>query len=111
MNGGCYPRPMARTLSQEVADVVAWLDHAATADLLRLLVRGEHAGVQARLRQVAPDLDPAVAGAPEFLERLLDELELRVAGSDDPEDLETREIPDYTRFALDPPTEDKPRRR
>lgn len=102
---------MPRSFSQEVADVVAWLDHAATAELLRLLLKGETPEAVARLRRVAPELEVEVATDPAFLELLVDELELRVAGSDDPEDLETREIPDYSRFAREQPTDEAPPRR
>ncbi len=93
-----------------VADVVVWLDHATTMEILRLLLQNEPARAFARLLQVAPDLDPDLARDSEFLERLLDELELRVSPSDDPDDLETREVPDYTRFAREQPTDEKPRR-
>jgi hypothetical protein len=102
---------MPRSVTQDVADLVVWLDHDATMTVLRLLLRDERAAAFAHLRRIAPDLDEALAGDPAFYERLLDELEQRVSPDDEQDDLETREIPDLSRFAREQETEEKPRRR
>lgn len=102
---------MGRSLEQDVADVMVWLDHAAAQGLLRLLVQEDRAGAFARLRQIAPDLDPGRAEEPAFFARLLDDLEQRVAPEDDLFDLETREMPNLERFAREPATEEGPHRR
>jgi hypothetical protein len=89
---------MATTVDREAADAVAWLQDEEAAELLRLLRARDWWSAGRILRAVAPELEREEQP---WVEALVAELEFRLAGAaGDPDEQPTREIPNYTRFAL-----------
>ncbi|HHO50148.1 MAG TPA: hypothetical protein ENK18_04560 [Deltaproteobacteria bacterium] len=91
------------SIQQDVASAVAWLAHGQVQQLLQHLINGSLVEAGVILAGAVPDLaDACDLTDPTWREALIDELEFRVAGSDDeanPDDVQTREVPDYTRYA------------
>ncbi|MEQ1501648.1 MAG: hypothetical protein ABMB14_05425 [Myxococcota bacterium] len=97
---------MAREdIARDVASATVWLtDDQAEVLLARIRARG---WVEARELLLAAI--PELTGAPQvddprWQRALLEELQIRVTppGDDEQDDLETRELPDITRFAAAP---------
>jgi hypothetical protein len=88
---------------QAVVDALVWLDMARAQALLQALVKGPAESWQAAVDRLVPDLKgEADLSDPAWHDALVDELELRVAGlDDDPDDVQTTEVPNLARFASD----------
>lgn len=91
------------TIQQDVASAIAWLEQTQAQQLLKHLLQENPSGAQAILEHTVPDLAEACdLTDPAWRQAFVDELEFRIAGSDDesdPDDVQTRELPDYTRYA------------
>ena len=90
------------SIRQDVVDALVWLDMAHVQALLFALVKGPPTSWQGAVERLVPDLrGQADMTDPRWRDALLDELELRVAGTDDEADQETTEVPNLARFATD----------
>lgn len=91
------------SIQQDVASAVAWLDHGQVQQLLQHLLSGAPESAAAILSSTVPDLaETCDLSDPTWRDAFIDELEFRIAGTDDdadPDDVNTRELPDYTRYA------------
>lgn len=88
-----------------IASATAWLDLEQTRELMRMLLKDELDAATALLDRWVPDLtDELDLKDPEWVDLLLDVLDLRLAPAIDEPDqelVETQELPDYARFAKD----------
>lgn len=81
-------------------DAVVWLTDSQAMEAMRLINSGARREALQLLLSLIPDL-PADVEDPIFLAQLTDELAWRLAPprDEDPDDLATREVPNYARFA------------
>ncbi|MEZ4239170.1 MAG: hypothetical protein R3F59_24055 [Myxococcota bacterium] len=90
------------TIRRDVASAVAGLDDAQAESILDALRRGDWPVARDRLLSAVPEVeDDRAIEAPAWRDALQDELQFRVLppGDDEQDDVETREVPDYARFA------------
>lgn len=92
---------MDTTITRDVASAVVWLTDAQADALLDLLLEGDHTRAGSLLLTAIPDLsDRADLADPQWREALMTELRYRLQQEEgEPDDLSTREVPDYARFA------------
>jgi hypothetical protein len=83
-------------------DAVVWLTDDQAEQVMELMSAGAHSQARMLMLSLIPDLPTELDLAdPTFAAQLADELAYRLDPPDDedPDQLATREIPDYTRFA------------
>jgi hypothetical protein len=89
-------------ISRDVASAVVWLDPGQVQQLLQLLLGDHWTEAQSVLDRAVPDLpEECRLTDARWREALFEELEFRLSPPDDedPDQVATREVPDYTRFA------------
>jgi hypothetical protein len=88
--------------AREVASAAVWLADVQAIAILDALRRDDWADARTRLLAAVPELiEGERLDAPEWRRALREELEVRLVppADDEQDDLETREMPDYARFA------------
>lgn len=90
-----------RDVGRDVASAMVWLEDEQVQELAALVDAGDWGAVEDVLRAAIPELGEARLGEARWRTALREELMLRVSppADDEQDDLETREMPDLTRFA------------
>lgn len=90
----------AMTATNIARDAVVWLTDSQAQEAMRLIRTGNQQETHRLLLSLIPELLAAIDN-PAFIAQLTEELAWRITPpiDEDPDDLATREVPDYTRFA------------